>query len=850
MMTDTDTGPGAGGGAAKSRTLVLGGGLAGMAAAYELSRDLTGGHRVVLVESEPQLGGKARSHQLDGYRGTRQVWTDKGYHVFPHWYWDMWALLADAELISESDHKGCSPEEPCCDPHARFTCPHDEASRDYTLLSINQDGVPLLDEASFRRLPFRAWLRALRQREALDESVKPARIFRRIWNMGLLALVMLGLVGSWPERLKRRTLEDHLAGRWYAGEKTRNRIREIVLKALANPAYDASAFTTANTFRRWLPVIREANWRACRASLHDTIMVPLGDLLVQRGVEVAPRTTVKRIIVEGDRIVEVHVTGPTSPASGCTQSTVFDLRSPDGDIDQVILALPHRVLAEGDLIEWRDLTDTGVQAQRAVHELNYLPTAPMASLDLYFADLPKFASREGPPRAHFSLVESRFAITGFVASEVWTRNERKLPAPVLIQFVASDVETLRSVDSRRATEMLVEEIHRFIPAIRTLNDPTEDEGQIVEAVFSLNSGPADQLTKNEAGTWDRRPAADIGLSNGVMAGDFCLCPVDVASMEAAVSTGLIAANVSRSLQPYTESMSLPTTGVAQPATGMPESRMSKIVHAGAVAGTAVSFVLSAIIGVLMVPHTLARRASMSNLRGQPDKRRSRDIAMMAAGPVAAAIWVLMVIAIRSRVGSLEWDSNPSRADFTADGTGRWPSSAAWFIFGSIIVYLLLAITSVSMRRFLDQSRSVAGGTLMASWGYLLLPVLRCDDPCQFGFGRGDSIPATGTIVLIAGGALLSCVGAWSDLIGLGRAYHWVRKAATAMLALLVISISVALIQWIFGWFGSYPAELGVMLLGHIWVAGVTLHLLISRKEATNHLVGRVRRGRVVAPVTH
>ncbi len=46
------------------RAVVIGGGLAGLAASYDLAR---AGHRVVLLEAAPDFGGLASSFRLEGH---------------------------------------------------------------------------------------------------------------------------------------------------------------------------------------------------------------------------------------------------------------------------------------------------------------------------------------------------------------------------------------------------------------------------------------------------------------------------------------------------------------------------------------------------------------------------------------------------------------------------------------------------------------------------------------------------------------------------------------------------------------------------------------------------------------
>ena len=70
--------------------VIIGGGLAGMSAAWELARR---GLQVELYEKANRLGGKAGSERRDdGY------YSDHGYHLFPAWYENVRQLMGEAGI--------------------------------------------------------------------------------------------------------------------------------------------------------------------------------------------------------------------------------------------------------------------------------------------------------------------------------------------------------------------------------------------------------------------------------------------------------------------------------------------------------------------------------------------------------------------------------------------------------------------------------------------------------------------------------------------------------------------------------------------------------------------------------
>lgn len=668
-----------------------------------------------MLESNEDLGGKARSLRgLEGIGGHDVGYTDKGYHIFPKWYWDMWRVMHEAGLVGVGEHLGCTKES-CVERGdareqptvgtvgSRFSCPAEAASRDYTLVRIHPD----------------------EHVEAVSASIS----LRTVPSVVSTFAVMMGLVGADTERLDRRSLEDHLLGRWYAGNSTLERVREIVLKALANPSFDASARTTANTFRRWLPVYLDANWRALRGPLQEELIEPFAASLRERGVSIHTSSPVGRMVVERRRgadppefeVTRIELeaqpgadTGPVIDTSGCA----------------VVLALPHAVLQ--DRVDWEGgvvpprVSSTATAEQRrnadpatVVRELAYLESAPMAALDLYVSELPGIGRHVTPfPRAHFSLIGSQYAITGFVASSVWRDQYRAAFPPGashLVQFVCSDVGPLRGLEAAEAAELLRADIGRFIPEFAPGGHQGSDP--VVEAVLLMNDGLSEQVTRNDTGGWERRPSADFGVTNAWLAGDFCRCPVDVASMEAAVSSGLIAGGLAASY--ITEPLSgrdgvrrghasTGHVGVGPaPVLGWPGGAHAfwrRLLAVASWVGAACSFVIGFALGVLTLPYRLARRVAMVGLVADPLRRRGRDVAMIWSGLLAIVVGVGSGALAWARDSSFDAWSDPYSALSAVGAPGRWILAV-----GCWSSYVLLMVFAVPVRRFLPWSRQATAG---------------------------------------------------------------------------------------------------------------------------------------------
>jgi isorenieratene synthase len=73
--------------------VVIGGGLAGLASAYELSQR---GFQVTLVERSPQLGGKVASWQINV--NGESMMMEHGFHGFFPQYYNLWSLVQDIQI--------------------------------------------------------------------------------------------------------------------------------------------------------------------------------------------------------------------------------------------------------------------------------------------------------------------------------------------------------------------------------------------------------------------------------------------------------------------------------------------------------------------------------------------------------------------------------------------------------------------------------------------------------------------------------------------------------------------------------------------------------------------------------
>jgi len=248
-----------------------------MVAALRLAQQ---GVDVDLYEASSRLGGKAGSDRRE------HGLSDHGYHVFPAWYHNLWALVDELGI---RDHFV---------PRRKFfRLGRAEAA------ALSEDGPGL--------------------RRALHHAF--------MWPRTLLSSV--DLVSRRRRYLEELSLSGFLRSRWYNGLETGRELRDISLKGLGNPSWNASSLTYRQNMRLWLKVLHKPNWTAADGSLQERFIEPIAAALGAAGVTVHLDTPITGIDVAGQdddlAITALHVGGGET------------IEARDA---AVVLALPHERL--------------------------------------------------------------------------------------------------------------------------------------------------------------------------------------------------------------------------------------------------------------------------------------------------------------------------------------------------------------------------------------------------------------------------------------------------------------------------------------------------------------------------
>ncbi len=435
------------------KTVIIGGGLAGMAAALELRRY---GVDVEILEASGRLGGKAGADLDSGGR-----YQEHGYHIFPAWYVNVRKILNELgiPLTDEQKYHFVKPGE-----YPRFI------TVEFNNPLSGGDLMPLPD----RFLVFYFLV------DMFGESLSHDYYLDRISAMGLMR------------------------SKWYATDAMARFNQENLLKAVAVPAYELSAFTSrlvglnfASNPKPFMSLLR--------GNLQETWIEPWGTRLRGMGADIKLGRRVTKIVMVAGRIAHVEAldlaTGVTHVHAGdhyiwATNLEVLRAKHP-GFIDDALY-----------------------QGDPQLGRIHQLDSAPMTALHLYLnVKLPGF------PKEHVFLSEGKYALSCIDVSQHWP----DLPNTVL-SFIAADFLSLMQLSPAVQQAELLAEIMKYLPIT---------PAQIDQAYLQPNVNTP--LFMNTITAWGDRPRPVTKIPNLRIAGDYVKNHIDLATMEGAVSSAQEAA---------------------------------------------------------------------------------------------------------------------------------------------------------------------------------------------------------------------------------------------------------------------------------------------------------------------
>lgn len=291
--------------------------------------------------------------------------------------------------------------------------------------------------------------------------------------------------------------KNFLASRWYL---TRTAARELEHFILTASAWDFEC-ASARTFRAGIAAAacHRQHIRMPQASLSEALIEPFQRQLERLGTEVITGCELVAVGIGPDGVVELTLR--------CDERIETVLAT------QVVLAIPHgRLAALGPSVCDRLIPASGVPKLRS---------RPLGALHLHLR-----RSMAELPGAHVRLVKSRYAV-----SLIDIGKFRDGIDGSVLNCVIGRVSALRELSEDEAVRRVVDEIIQYLPSLQW--------GDIKHVCYQPHF--QQPFFMADADSWQYRPASSTQLANLYIAGDFSAVAPGHVAMEAAVVSGLFAA---------------------------------------------------------------------------------------------------------------------------------------------------------------------------------------------------------------------------------------------------------------------------------------------------------------------
>ena len=510
------------------KVAIVGGGIAGLTAALRLTQS---GCKVTVYEKNLTVGGN-----LGGDPDPQGQFHDVYPHMFGDWYNNFWQLVGELGLSREQDF----------DP--RPTCAFLKAGEFPKLKLLTNNGSPATASAN------------------LTSGIIPAP------DMFLAAYSIIDLLSqnfSGDALVNKQTVNGFMTSRPYVTENMLEMHNIIISNIWAVDSYLTSAFAYQSfakyQFRRPAPQC----W-VLKGDAYTKLILPFVKKLESLGCEINTNATVRHVQVSNGKVDRICVSDNDNIQS-------------DIKVDNLILAVPPIRLAQ--LVMSAETDQPGVRqtggaaaAPKAgdpivsvlpnLSELRRIHSEPIPVYDVAFkrrlADIPNY---------YVSLLDSLFEMTFVDISQATSGAGNTVLAVAVSDFYRLPDDSVRPVTpvagnaartarkpdvipwasigpsayvlSAQAQEtakfLILQELNRYVPFKlgEKWGDPKSDVDWDKSFYHSNEEHP---LFINEVGSRDWSPKVwDARLSNLYFAGDYCLNPIDIATVEAGVVSGLQAA---------------------------------------------------------------------------------------------------------------------------------------------------------------------------------------------------------------------------------------------------------------------------------------------------------------------
>ncbi len=310
------------------------------------------------------------------------------------------------------------------------------------------------------------------------------------------------VIDALAERMSRKHFLDRvsrtglLRSRWYANDVIAELEGESTLKASAVPAYEMSAMTAKLITGYWLKN-RTPFLSILKQDMQTAFIEPILEGVKKAGVDVRFEARVKSLDMDAGKVASITLENGEKI-----------------EADHFIVTTPLEVT--------RKLVQSEMLAKNyKLGNMQHLDKAPMTALHLSLNE-----KLEDIPQEHVFFKGGEYGLSFIDLSNHWPDMKNSE-----LSFICSNFKPLQQLPEDAQFKILFEEINKYM---------TIKEQDIVSKKFLPNT--SDPLFINTVAAWSNRPnVKDEKIDNLYFAGDWVRNRIDLACMEGAVSTGMMAA---------------------------------------------------------------------------------------------------------------------------------------------------------------------------------------------------------------------------------------------------------------------------------------------------------------------
>lgn len=480
---------------AEKEVAIIGAGIAGLTCALRLSKR---GYKVTLYEKDGMLGGDLSSKYNNG------MYHDVYTHLFCDWYVNFWRIVEDDLKIKRDE-----AFEPRLS--VKFLDPSSSPQR-------SPDNTPNYTE----------FKNPNRLKNVLDNLVSGALPPPDMFLVGYALLDLATQPFHRSNLLEQQTVNGFLYSRHYATQDCADLHNTILNEIWCISSNDTSAAAYKDFIKRVLGNRGLPFAWLLRGSLEEMLIKPWQESL-KNDCNIKASVQATAIEIGVDDKVQLTLSDNTKATHA-----------------NVVLAVPATELAK--LVMNGSPGRCLVESLPELLKLQHLRTASILVVTVYFKEkLP------GLPREHVGLARSRGYLTFIDISQLWTSLSNVKEQHTVLILAASEAYAYPSARDEEWAHLMIQELAGYLPMVKPGDRWGDSESNIDYSKSFPQSNRSHTLFLNDMNSELISPEPCYpDLQNVFFAGDFCRNEVKMATVEAAVLSGLHAA---RAVQMKTEGKS-------------------------------------------------------------------------------------------------------------------------------------------------------------------------------------------------------------------------------------------------------------------------------------------------------